>query len=259
MSDQPQYGERVPGYRAPQASTPVSPQPAAPRRSGGGFGRILRPGGSTPIVTWVIVALCVVVYIAQFALGSGFTNLIAYYPPLTVIAPWQMLTSAFAHANFLHILFNMYALLAFGPMLELWLGRGRYVTLYLISAFAGSVAVLWIAPGSEVLGASGAIFGVLAACVVVQHGLGANPFQLILMIVLNLAIGIFTTGVSWQAHVGGLAIGALLGWIFMRNRGPRRRNRMIWLVVAVGVGLVLLTALGAAVRAMPLAQQIGIL
>jgi len=249
LTDQPpQYGERLPGYRPP--SPPSSPTPPPSRSGGSGFGRsfrrMFRPGGSTPIVTWVVVALCVFIYLLELVVGLPVVYGLSYYPPDTVVAPWEMLTAAFVHSptSIWHILFNMYTLLVFGPIVELWVGRGRYIVLYLMAAFAGSVAVLLLAPGTLVLGASGAIFGLLAAVVVIQRGLGANPAQLVVMIVLNLAIGFFVAGVAWQAHVGGLVVGALIGWIFVRNRGPRRRRRMIGLVVAVGAALTALTVVG---------------
>jgi len=215
--------------------------------------RLFRPGTQTPVVTWSIAALCVVVWIFEMipATQRWTVDTFAYAPFLTPYEPWRMLTSAFLHSwtSIWHILFNLYTLLVFGPMVEMWLGRMRYLALYLVSAFAGSVAVLWLAaPGTLVVGASGAIFGVLAAIVVIQRGLGANPMQLVVVIALNLAIGFFVAGIAWQAHVGGLVAGAVLGLVFMRNRGPRRRARAIWLTVAIIAALAALSWLGVLVR-----------
>jgi len=215
--------------------------------------RLFRPGAQAPVVTWVIAAVCVVVWLFEMipATQSWTVNTLAYVPFLTPYEPWRMLTTAFVHSwtSIWHILFNLYTLMIFGPMVETWLGRGRYIVLYFVSAFAGSLAVLWLAnPGTLVVGASGAIFGLLAAVVVIQRGLGANAGQLVVLIVLNLAVGFFVPGIAWQAHVGGLVVGALLGLIYLRNRGPRRRLRAIWLTVAVIAALLLLTWLAVLVR-----------
>jgi len=202
--------------------------------------RIFRPGGRTPIVTWSIIALCIVAWALQFLLAPAFTNLLAYWPPATTVLPWTMVTYAFLHStgSIFHILLNMYSLAIVGPILEQMLGRGRFVLLYLASAFGGAVAVLLLAPSTVVIGASGAVFGLFAAFFVVLRGLGANGTQLLVIIVLNLVIG-FLPGVniSWQAHVGGLVVGAALGWIFQRTRGPRNRSRQAGLVAAVLVVL----------------------
>ena len=169
----------------------------------------------------------------------------AYVPSLTPYEPWRMLTTAFLHSwtSIWHILFNLYTLVVFGPMVEMWLGRGRYLVLYLVSAFAGSVAVLWLAsPGTLVVGASGAIFGLLAAIVVIQRGLGANPAQLLVLIVLNLAIG-FIPGlnIAWQAHVGGLVGGLLIGLIYVETRKLSRRRWQLPLIVLLCIVFVALS------------------
>ena len=113
-----------------------------------------------------------------------------------------------------------------------WSAAARFLTLYLIAGFGGSVAVLWLAPQSSVLGASGAIFGLLGALLVIQRGLGGNSTQLVVVIALNLAIGFFIPNVSWQAHVGGLVAGALVAFVYMRTRKRQQRVLQIMLVAA---------------------------
>lgn len=215
--------------------------------------RLFRPGSTAPVVTWTIAAVCVLVWLLELlpATQAIVVNSLIYAPFLTPFEPWRMLTAAFLHSpsSIFHILFNMYTLLVFGPVVEAWVGRWRFVVLYLLAAFGGSVAVLWLAsPGSAVLGASGAVFGLLAAVVVIQRGLGSNPMQLVVVIVLNLAIGFFTSGVSWQAHLGGLAVGAVVGWVYLRTRGPRQRQRQIGWLVGVVAALLVLTLLGVIVK-----------
>ena len=215
--------------------------------------RLFRPGSQAPVVTWAIAAICLVLWVLELIPGvqDVVINTLAYAPFLTPYEPWRMVTSAFLHSwtSFWHILFNMYTLLIFGPLVEMIIGRWRFLTLYLLAAFGGSVAVLFLGGlGTVVVGASGAIFGLLAAVVVLQRGFGSNPTQLIVVIILNLVVGFMATGISWQAHVGGLAVGALIAWILLRTRGPRLRGRQIGLLVAVTGGLILLTIIGVIVR-----------
>ena len=208
-----------------------------------------RPSSNQPVVTYSIIAICVVVWILQIIPGSTVTQALLYWPPLTTIEPWRMLTSAFVHSenSIFHILFNMYSLFIFGPILERLLGRIRFLALYLISAFGGSVAVLLLAPGTAVVGASGAIFGLLGAFFVIQRKLAGTNIQLLIVIAINLAIG-FLPGlnVAWQAHVGGLVAGTAVAFVYLRTRRPQQRLQQIALVSLIAVVLIVLTIVGVA-------------
>ncbi len=202
--------------------------------------RALRPGDTTPIVTWSVIAVCGIVWILQILPGSPVTQALIYYPPLTYAQPWRMITSVFAHSpsSILHILFNMFSLFVVGPLVETMLGRVRYLALFLVTGFAGSVAVLLLAPGTPVLGASGAIFGLLGAFFVISRKLGGNSTQLLIVIVLNLAIGFLPgTNIAWQAHLGGVIVGAALGLIYLATR--RRNQQMLQVLCVIGVFAVL--------------------
>ena len=125
-------------------------------------------------------------------------------------APWQLVTSMFTHVEVWHIGFNMLALFFIGPQLELILGRVRYLALYFVSGIAGSAAVMLFAdPQSLTYGASGAIFGLMGALIVVGHKLGAQMQQIWVWLGLNLVITFTASGISWQGHLGGLVGGAL--------------------------------------------------
>jgi membrane associated rhomboid family serine protease len=213
-------------------------------RATSGLARVLRPGNTTPIVTWSIIALCVIVWLLQILPGSPVTQALIYYPPFTYTQPWRMITSVFAHSpsSILHILFNMFSLFVVGPLVETMLGRARYLALFLITGFAGSVAVLLLAPGTPVLGASGAIFGLLGAFFVISRKLGGNSTQLLIIIVLNLAIGFLPgTNVAWQAHLGGVIVGAALGLIYLATRRRNQRMLQVLSVIGVFVALVAIT------------------
>ncbi|MDO9397293.1 MAG: rhomboid family intramembrane serine protease [Herbiconiux sp.] len=209
-------------------------------------------GQGAPVVTYAIIAVCVVVFLLQSIPGLGVTAALQFAPvyimPGTGIGfePWRMLTSAFTHGSILHLLFNMYTLFVFGSSLERMLGRGRYIALYAISGFGGSVAVALIGnPLQPVVGASGAIFGLMGAYFIINRHLGGNSVQLLVLVAINLAYGFIVPGISWQAHVGGLVAGAVLALVYVRTRRVRQKNLQIGLVVLVAVGLVALSAVPA--------------
>jgi membrane associated rhomboid family serine protease len=204
-------------------------------------------GSGTP-VTYAIIAVSVFVFILQSlpGIGGAVTAAIQYagfYSYPQAFEPWRMITTVFAHASILHIALNMYTLWIFGTLLEPMLGRVRYLVLYLLSGLAGSVGVLLIAsPTTPVVGASGAIFGMMGAFLVIQRRLGGNATQLLILVGINLVIGFIPSfGIAWQAHVGGLVGGALIGLIFMETRAQSRRNLQIGLLVLLGIVLVALS------------------
>jgi len=203
----------------------------------------------TPIVTYAIIGVTAFVYLLQLIPGFGGTienTLLFYaptlYPGLTgVFEPWRLFTGALVHASFWHIALNMLALYMIGRSLEPLLGRVRFLTLYVLSALGGSVAVTLLAFMTPVVGASGAIFGLFGALLVIGRHMGANIAGIALIIGINLVIG-FLPGmnVAWQAHVGGLITGLVVAFIFTRTRAVRQRRLQIGLLVAVGAVLVAL-------------------
>ena len=154
---------------------------------------------------------------------------------------WQVLSSVFTHEQVLHIGFNMLALFFLGPMLEQVLGRARFLALYLVSGVAGSAAVMLFSdPHTQSLGASGAIFGLMGALAVVALKVRGQVQTILVWIGLNLVFTFSVSGISWQAHVGGLVTGALLGAAMVY--APRRSRGLVqW--SATGAVLVLSLAL----------------
>lgn len=207
--------------------------------------------GGRPVVTITIIAMCVVSWLLQLATG-GFTGpwvqALAFSPAAGEHEPYRMLTTAFLHSqNPLHILFNMYALWIMGPFLEAMLGRARYVALYVLCAVGGSVGVLLLAtPGTAswytaAIGASGAIFGLFGAIAVVLRRTGQNATSMITLIVVNFALGFVIQGIAWQAHLGGLVVGVILGLVFAYVPADRRAV-LSWAACAVvALALVLLS------------------
>jgi membrane associated rhomboid family serine protease len=164
-------------------------------------------------------------------------------------APWQLLTSMFTHVEVFHIGFNMLALWILGPQLEMVLGRVRYLGVYLLSGLLGSVAVYWLSGESTAtLGASGAIFGLMGALLVLAYKVKADVSQLLMWIGLNAALTFFGSGISWQGHLGGFVGGVLLATILVYT--PRDR-RTAWQAAGFGaVALVVVLAIVARTAAL---------
>jgi membrane associated rhomboid family serine protease len=210
------------------------------------FANVVRPGSRQPIVTYTLIALNLIIYAIQFFTGnlaSPVSSAAFYSPDLTAIQPWRMITSIFIHESVLHVGLNMYSLFLVGPALENILGRVRYIALYFIAGFGGSVGVLLLAPHNEqVLGASGAIFGLFGAYFLIARRLGGNATQFLVVIVLNLVIGFIPGfGIAWQAHVGGLITGLAVAFVYLETRPIKRRVAQILLTAAIAVLLVLVT------------------
>ena len=209
-----------------------------------------------PMVTFAIIAVCALLFVLQWVVPNDviFRNL-AYAsvfatPDYGLFQPWRMITSAFLHSqNFLlHIVLNMYTLWIFGQALEPLLGRIRFLAVYLLSAIGGSVGYLLLTPilpeGGPVgvVGASGAIFGLFGAMLVVQRHRGGETKQLWVLIAINGVIGFMVPQIAWQAHLGGLVTGALCAAaIAYVPRGPRQHLLQFAGLAAVLAVLVALT------------------
>lgn len=207
-----------------------------------------RKSNDKPVVTYSILAVTALVFLLQLIPGLGITDRLLYagvYSYPFAFEPWRMLTTALVHSqNFiLHVGLNMYSLWIFGQALEPMLGRARFLTLYVISAFAGSLGVMFLSvPNQAVVGASGAIFGLMGAFLVIQRKLGGNMNGLLVLVGINLVIGFIPgTNVAWQAHVGGLIGGALVGLIYYKTRGVRQKKLQIGLIAALSVVLIALS------------------
>ncbi|WP_341810964.1 rhomboid family intramembrane serine protease [Labedella populi] len=211
-------------------------------------------------MTLGIIAATVLVFVLQLVTGGWITQQLwfagAYViPDYTVFngfQPWRMLTTMLVHSTgfIFHVALNMYTLWIFGQALESLLGRGRFLALYLIAGFGGSLGVLALSdPLQPVVGASGAIFGLMGAFIVIQRRMGGNMTGLLVLVGINLVIG-FIPGinVAWQAHLGGLVVGALAGLIFVSTRQIRRHGMQVGLLIGLSAVLLVATALVAIVR-----------
>jgi membrane associated rhomboid family serine protease len=224
----------------------------APRTSVGARVRWARP-----YATWTIITLNVVVYLLT-ALTSvnGLNEPDASHllqdwqlTPLPVAADHQyyrLITTMFLHENLLHIVMNMIALVTIGPYLERFLGPTRYVAVYVLGGLGGSTAVFILGSRfTPVVGASGAIFGLFGACLLLVRELGFDPWVLVANLVLNFAITFSIPNISRLGHLGGFVVGvlaglAIAGW-------PKRRRRLPLRVQLAGLGTILVVLLAAIV------------
>jgi membrane associated rhomboid family serine protease len=222
--------------------------------------------GNPALTSQVLIAINVAVWIAIVATGGNSSELVkqlALRPSSTFggfvygvpsVAQgdyWQLLTSVFAHVAVWHIGFNMLVLWVLGPQLELAVGRVRFLAIYLISGLAGSAAVMWLSePIGLTLGASGAIFGLMGALLVIALKVHGDVRGIATWIGINLVLTfVLGSGISWQGHLGGLAGGVLTGAVVIF---APRAHRVMW--QAAGLAAVaVLVLVASAVRVAALA------
>ncbi|MEU4510793.1 rhomboid family intramembrane serine protease [Nonomuraea wenchangensis] len=211
----------------------------------------------TPIVTYTILVINLLIFGAQYLTGDRVTGELAMWPAGVALGEQyhRLITAAFVHGGVMHILFNSWALYVVGPYLERSFGHARYLAIYLLSALGGSVLGLWLDPLSQpTVGASGAIFGLFGAVFVVGRRLNMDVRGIAVLIAINLAITFVVSGISWTGHVGGLITGSLLAAAVAYAPS---RNRTLWqaatiagvLIVLIALVLVRVSAIQAAVGA----------
>ena len=183
------------------------------------FTKIFEP--KKMIITPIIIALCVLVFIAMYIWGRGSEDTItllmfgANFRPLIQAGEiWRLATSMFLHIGIVHLVVNMYSLLIIGRQLESFLGKWKFLIVYLGSGIIGSLLSVVI-HSSISAGASGAIFGLLGSLLYFGYHyrlyLGAVlKTQVIPIIILNLLIGFMVPGIDNFAHIGGLVGGYLI-------------------------------------------------
>jgi membrane associated rhomboid family serine protease len=128
-----------------------------------------------------------------------------------------------------------------GRQLETMIGKWRFLALYAISTLGGSVAVLYLAsPFQPVVGASGAIYGLLATYFVIARRSGGNTTGIVVLIAINLVFSFVTASISWQAHLGGLFVGGAVAFVLFQT--PRRTQRSTQVMLLGVIVLILIAA-----------------
>ncbi|MGW0553457.1 rhomboid family intramembrane serine protease [Streptomyces sp. NPDC002926] len=206
------------------------------------------------LLTKILIGLNLAVFLVQLSVGDRFTDQFdligrAFVPELGSVegvaeGQWyRLVTAMFLHGGYVHIAFNMLSLWWIGGPLEAALGRVRYLALYLLSGLAGS-ALTYLIAGSNVpsLGASGAIFGLFGATAVLMRRLNYDMRPVIALLVINLIFTFGWANIAWQAHVGGLVAGVVIGYAMVHAPAERRTLVQVGtcaLVLLATVGMVL--------------------
>lgn len=208
--------------------------------------------GSDSPVTYALLLIITGVGILQVLtgfIGNGLVtqellyNSVYTLTPEANFQPWRMLTAAFVHGGLLHYAMNSLTLWLFGRAIEPVIGSLRFAVFFIVAALAGSLAVDVLAPGTSVVGASGAIFGMFGAWFIMLRRSGQDVTGMVVLIVLNVITSFINPGISWQAHLGGLLVGLLCGALLAgdmqrgRMQGGRRVLGMggLWAMIGIGV------------------------
>lgn len=144
---------------------------------------------------------------------------------------WRLFTPVLLHAGITHILFNMWALWILGPQIERGVGTWPFVTLYLASAAVGGAFTFFLSdPATIAVGASGAIFGLFGVWANMAVHKRRSVYgrallrQIGFLLLINAAIPLFVPSIAWQAHLGGLVAGFVIGEIWTRAQGPNAQT-----------------------------------
>jgi membrane associated rhomboid family serine protease len=235
------------GWQCPECTSTGAKKsrhvPAFTRTSRGRTG-VVGATNPTPLVLTIIAINVVVFFLERFGNDRYVIDKYALYPFAVhyLHQYYRTFTAMFLHANFQHILFNMIALLIVGPAVEVLLGKVRFLALYLLAGLAGSVASYLLSPANILgLGASGAIMGVMGAYVVIGLRRRLPIASVVALLVLNLLIG-FSGSIDWRAHLGGLAVGALLALVY--DYAGDLRDRTTGIALTVGASVAVFVVLG---------------
>ena len=168
--------------------------------------------GASGTVTKTLTGVLVAIYVLQqIGLGDLTVRGLTFGPLVAEGEWWRLVTGGFLHGGLLHIGFNGYLLYQLGMMLEPALGRSRFLAIYSAGLAGGSAGVMLLSWGAPTLGASGAVFGLMGAAMVLLRRRGINPWQTSIgsLVILNLVITFVIPQVSIGGHVGGLIGGAV--------------------------------------------------
>jgi membrane associated rhomboid family serine protease len=235
--------------------------------------RTLRNIYAQPTVTYILIGINVLMYLGLLASGGRDGAVMQDLSLVSISANdngaligvsqgdyWRLITGGFLHSvSPFHILLNMYVLYWLGTMLEPVLGNVRFLALYLASLLAGSLgALIFAEPARETVGASGAVFGLMAAAFVLQRARGVDPWRSGLgpIILLNLAFPFIAPGlnISIGGHVGGLIGGAIAAFAIDRL-GALRRGNLLPVLACIAVGAI--SVAGAIAVASSKAAELG--
>ena len=191
-----------------------------------------------PKMTDILIVINLIIFIIQLILGNNFMITHFGLHPSFVLEYnqlYRLITCTFLHANIIHILFNMYALYLIGPQIENYFGRIKYAIIYLGSGVLGSMFSILFTKSWSV-GASGAIFGLLGSCLYFGYHYrlylaDTLKSQIIPVIIINLIIGFFSSGIDNAAHIGGLIGGIIFSMLVGLNKKTNNSSRVNEIII----------------------------
>jgi membrane associated rhomboid family serine protease len=201
----------------------MKPQPPPPRQriwTGGTGGFLQNP-------VYIIIIINLIVYFASFIDSQKLIYYFGIAPSLFTEHPWSIITAMFVHVDFWHIFGNMIVLFFFGQLIYRVLGAKWFLLLFFVSGIVGNGIYLWLGdPNTFAVGASGAIYGITGALVVMMPNLrvalwGILPMPLWVFVIIFMgiwSIPAINPYIGWQAHLGGFVIGLIAGFYFRRSR-----------------------------------------
>ena len=178
-------------------------------------------------ITKFLTISLVIVYALQSLLGDILiANFALFAPSVSQGKWWLLITAGFLHGSILHLFFNAYILWVVGGQLESIVGSIRFGIIYLVSLLGGSIASYLFSPfGTYSVGASGAIFGLMGAMLVVGRKIRIDISQITTLVILNVVLGFVISGIDWRAHLGGLFAGALITWVLFNATSLKDKTR----------------------------------
>jgi membrane associated rhomboid family serine protease len=239
------------GFQCPSCVNEGAKTTRAGRTAYGG-----KRSANPALTSQVLIALNAAVFVLILATGSRASEWLYQLAllPTSVLVPldggtrlvtgvadgayWQLVTNMFLHEQVWHIGFNMVALWFLGPQLESALGRSRFLSVYFLSGLTASAFVYWLSATNGITyGASGAVYGLMGALMVIAFKIHGSIAPLFPWIAINFVITLTIPGISWQGHLGGFVGGLLIAALFVY--APRSR-RSAWQISGAAVFAVLL-------------------
>jgi len=209
------------GYQCPACASDSTPVIKGINRN-----RFIPNQKNTPVTKFLSISL-IAIFLLQELTGTLLVKSFALFAPLVTSGEWWRLISAgFLHGSIIHLLFNVYILWVIGSQLESIVGNIKFIIIYFVSLLGGSVASYLFSPfGSYSIGASGAIFGLMGAMLVVGRKRNLDISQITTLVAINVVIGFVLSGIDWRAHLGGLAAGVFITWVLINATSLKEKNQ----------------------------------
>jgi membrane associated rhomboid family serine protease len=209
------------GYQCPSCASDSIPVITGINRN-----RFIPNQKNTPVTKFLSISL-IAIFLLQELTGTLLVKSFALFAPLVTSGEWwRLITAGFLHGSILHLIFNVYILWVIGSQLESIVRNIKFIIIYFVSLLGGSLASYLFSPfGSYSIGASGAIFGLMGAMLVVGRKRNLDISQITTLVAINVVIGFVLSGIDWRAHLGGLAAGAFITWVLINATSLKEKNQ----------------------------------